>query len=221
MEKQRVIVSWSGGKDCCFALYRALKQGFEPVCLFTSMPGSNHRTYGHGLKKEILYKQADLLNIPINIAIVEDPEYRPFFLKALLRHKTENNITGMVFGDLYLMEHRTWIEDVCREAGITPYFPLWMEPKDAYPSLIEFIELGFESIVLNIRKGTLDKSWLGRKIDKTFAIENKNKICPMGENGEFHSLVTNGPLFSAPLDVEIESSVESEKDYGIFLKLKN
>jgi uncharacterized protein (TIGR00290 family) len=219
MEKRRVIVSWSGSKDCCFALCKAIGAGLEPVCLFTSMPGNSHRTYGHGLKKEILYRQAELLNLPIDVAIVEGPEYRPFFLDALIRHKTENSITGMVFGDLYLMEHRTWIEDVCCEAGITPYFPLWMKPEDAYPALIEFIELGFESIIVNIKKGTLDKTWLGKRIDKTFALENKNKICPMGENGEFHSLVVNGPLFSNPLEVEIEGNHENENEFGISIKL--
>lgn len=217
----RVLVSWSGGKDCCFALYKAKAQGLEPVSLFTSMPGAEHRTYGHGLKKEILIRQAEALGIPIDIAVVETPDYRPFFLNALLRHKCENNISGMVFGDLYLMEHRTWLEDVCKEAGITPYFPLWMKPEGAYPALLEFIGLGFESIVVKIRRDILGQEWLGRKIDLEFAEAAKGFICPMGENGEFHSFVVNGPLFKEPLRVAIEGKTLDEKEPGITLKLLN
>jgi uncharacterized protein (TIGR00290 family) len=185
------------------------------------MPGNSNLTYGHGLKNEILVKQAEALGIPIDIAVVNSDEYRPFFLNALMRHKETNGITGMVFGDLYLMEHRTWLEDVCKEAGIVPYFPVWMKPEDAYPVLLEFIDLGFESIIVKISKGSMDPSWLGKKIDITFAVENHGKICPMGENGEFHSLVVNGPIFKNPLHVEVENKTENEKEFGIILKLSN
>lgn len=221
LTNNRVLVSWSGGKDCCFALYKAKELGLEPISLFTSMPGAEHRTYGHGLKKEILIRQAEALGIPIDIAIVETPDYRPFFLNALLRHKAENNISGMVFGDLYLMEHRTWLEDVCKEAGITPYFPLWMKPEDAYSALLEFIGLGFECIVVKIRREILGEEWLGRKIDIEFAEAAKGFICPMGENGEFHSFVINGPLFKQPLQVAIECKNLEGKEPGISLKLIN
>jgi uncharacterized protein (TIGR00290 family) len=219
--KKRVVVSWSGGKDCCFALYKAMKAGFEPVSLFTSMPGGNHRTYGHGLSNDILIKQAENIGIPIDIAVVGTSEYRPFFLDTILRYKAAQNISGMVFGDLYLMEHRTWLENVCHQAGITAYFPLWMKPEEAYSALLEFIDLGFESIIVKIRKGMLGEEWLGRKIDKNFAIENKGKICPMGENGEFHSLVMDGPIFRNTLSVETEGRTESDKEVGLTLKLCN
>lgn len=217
----RVLVSWSGGKDCCFALFKAMEAGLEPVCLFTSIPGNDSYTYGHGLSREILIKQAEAMDIPIDIAIVETQDYRQFFLNALLRHKVENNISGMVFGDLYLMEHRTWLEDVCKEAGIKPLFPLWMKPEDAYPALLEFIGLGFESIVVKIRREILGEEWLGRKIDLDFANAAKGFICPMGENGEFHTFVVNGPLFIKPLQIAITDRNETEKELGVTIKVLN
>jgi diphthine-ammonia ligase len=218
---KRVIISWSGGKDCCFALFKAMEAGLEPVSLFTSMPAIDCYTYGHGLGSEILVKQAEAMGIPIDIAMVETPDYRQFFLNALLKHKVENNIGGMVFGDLYLMEHRTWLEDVCKEAGIIPHFPLWMKPEEAYAALLEFISLGFESVVVKIRKEILGKEWVGRKIDIDFARAAKGLICPMGENGEFHSFVVNGPLFIKPLHIALADKTETEKELGITVKLLN
>jgi diphthine-ammonia ligase len=218
---KRVIVSWSGGKDCCFALFKAMEAGLEPVSLFTSMPGNEGYTYGHGLGKEILIKQAEAIGIPIDIAMVETPDYRQFFLNALIKHKIENKVSGMVFGDLYLMEHRTWLDDVCKEACITPHFPLWMQPEDAYPALLEFISLGFESIVIKIRKDLLGREWLGRKIDLDFAKAAQGLICPMGENGEFHSFVVNGPLFIKPLQIALADKTETEKELGLTIKILN
>jgi len=218
-EKPKVLISWSGGKDCCFALYKAIITGMDPVSLFTSMPGTDNKTFGHGLGNDILIKQAEAIGLPIDISIVNTNNYRSFFLDVIEYHKETNGISGMVFGDLYLMEHRTWLENVCKEANITPYFPLWMKKEDAYSALLEFINLKFESILIKLRNDYLNEEWLGKKIDLEFALQNKDKICPMGENGEFHSLVINGPLFKFPLHVSIAGKTRTDKETGLILKL--
>lgn len=210
---KKVIVSWSGGKDCNFALYKAVKEGFTPVALLTTMPSGEHYTYGHGFSHELLKKQAEALQIPIEIAIVSTPDYRSFYVDLLKKYKTQHDIEGVIFGDLYLQVHRDWIEDVCKEADVNPHFPLWIKPDQAYDLLLEFIDLGFKCMIVKTNKRFLDKEWTGTFIDKKFAEFAKGKICPMGESGEFHTLVIDGPLFSHPLSVNVETIIEEEKEY--------
>ena len=122
-------------------------------------------------------------------------------LRAAERTK---NINAMVFGDIYLDEHKDWVERVCRDLGIRAIEPLWNNQARALVE--EFIDLGFKAVVVSCQADRLGKEFVGRTVDKKFVAELiARNICPCGENGEFHTLVIDGPLFKKGIKI-IESA---------------
>lgn len=208
----RIAVSWSGGKDCCYSLYKALQEGHRPVCLITTIPAESHRTFGHGYKLHVLEAQSKSLGIPLEIIYVNE-NYRERFIETLLKLRLKWGIEGVVFGDLYLWEHRNWCEDVCSEAGVHSYFPFWIEPHQASGALQDFLRSGFKSLIVRVRKGSLGAEWVGKYLDASFATHVNGRICPMGEAGEYHTLVTDGPLFKKPLSIIKSRIAEDESTY--------
>lgn len=157
-----------------------------------------NRSRSHGLMSDTIHKQAEAMNLRLTQQRTGTVAYEMNF-KAVIAGLRKEGITAGVFGDLYLMEHRTWIERVCREAGITPVFPLWKN--DTQALLSEFIDAGFEALTVAVRESLLPESWLGRKLDKSFfeEITALDGIDACAENGEYHSFVYNGPLFRHPV----------------------
>ncbi len=121
-----------------------------------------------------------------------------------------------VFGDIYLEEHRMWIERVCRKSGVEPVFPLWGESTEKLAE--EFIEAGFEAYIVAAKKEFRDL--LGRKFDREFVDEAKRRgIDPCGEDGEFHTLVVDGPIFSRRLEVRFLDAYEGERYWHLGVEL--
>ena len=121
------------------------------------------------------------------------------FKKMVLDHESRS-IQGGVFGDINLQEHRDWIEKVCGETGIKPFLPLW---HDNYDKLLnDFIGGGFEAMVVSAKTSLVEEYWIGRPFDWEFVryLESKG-LDRLGEKGEFHTLVTNGPIFKQPLKI--------------------
>jgi len=112
----------------------------------------------------------------------------------------QNGIKGMVFGDIYLQEHRDWVERVCGELGIEAIEPLWGKAPEKI--LLEFIDDGFEAIIVSANSDLIDEKWIGGKVDRKFLEYLKdNHIDPCGENGEYHTLVIDGPLFKNRIEL--------------------
>ena len=189
-----VFVSWSGGKEGSLAFHKAKLDGLTPSYLLnmTGEDGSRSRT--HGLAREALSVQAEAIGIPLIQRKTSWEDYEDNFKKTILQLK-ERGIEGGVFGDIDLEEHRVWVERICKETGIRPYLPLW--GKEQKEILENFIDFGFEAIVVAVRAELLSKSWLGRKIDYGFVedITTFENITPCGEAGEYHTLVIDGPIF--------------------------
>jgi diphthine-ammonia ligase len=196
----KAFVSWSGGKDCMLALDRFLQYPEnEVVCLVNMCDDQSNRSRSHGLTREAVSKQAQAMGVALRQQKTNSTQYESRFKEVIADLKKEG-VTAGVFGDLYLMEHRVWIERVCREAGVIPVFPLW--ENDTKALLSEFIEAGFEAITVAVRESLLPESWLGRKLDHSFydEITALQGIDPCAENGEYHSFVFNGPLFAHPVE---------------------
>lgn len=199
---RQFFCSWSGGKDSCLALYRAIQNGGVPRLLFTMMDEGGEESHSHSLPRSLLEEQSQLLGIPITFRSASWDGYESAFLEALHGFKADGIETG-VFGDIDVDASRKWVQSVCRSTGIIPFHPLWQRSRKLL--IEEFINLGFEAIVVMIKNDKLDSHILGRTIDlKTTAEMQKAGIDVSGELGEYHTMVTGGPMFSSSVQLNIK-----------------
>lgn len=201
MDSLRVGVSWSGGKDSCLACYKAMKQGYKVEKLLNFISKDSKRTAFHGIEKDLIKLQAELISIPLfqKEVTADTGEYEKEFKSAVSELK-EVGIKKMVFGDIYLLDQINWVERVCKDLNVQPISPLWGIPAEKIAK--EFIDLGFKTIIVSCKADVLGKEFIGRYVDNDFLNEIKNKnICPCGENGEFHTLVVDGPMFKRPIEI--------------------
>lgn len=195
--EEKLALSWSGGKDACMALHRLHEQGKHVAVLVTTVPVEMGRTFGHGEKSEMVALQGEALNIPVYFIECTYDSYKESFIEALLHLKNTFGITGIAYGDLYLDEHRQWGTEVAEEAGLKAFYPLWTTREHALDALKNFIQSGYKATVIRIRDDSLEPEWLGRELDESFVEDIREKdICPMGESGEYHTYVYDGPLFN-------------------------
>ena len=210
----RVAISWSGGKDSCLATWYARRQGLDVVFLLNAMYGQLHRVSFHGTRARHIVRQAEamdlrLLQFPVPLDLAQ---YEAAFKRAVSKLQ-RIGVEGIVFGDIYLDEHRQWGERVASEIGVTPYWPLW--GRDTHELLPEFIDAGFEAVVVAANVQYFREEWLGRRTDAQFqadieqlAGERGVDVC--GERGEYHTLVIDGPLFRRRLAVTYGPRVQKD-----------
>lgn len=197
MEDRGFFCSWSGGKDSCLALYRATREGGRPRFLVNMLEDDGRSSRGHGLPVEVLGQQALSIGVPLVARATSWEGYESAFLSVLEEHKGEGVEAG-VFGDIELEEHREWLSRVCSIAGVEPHFPLWgMRRNDL---LEELFDTGFIATIVAVKEGVLDNRFLGRTLDGALLREFEELgIDACGEEGEYHTVVTDGPIFSTPL----------------------
>lgn len=218
-----VVASWSGGKDSCLACYKAARQGYQISHLVNFISREFRRVSFHGTRARLIAKQAQAIDIPLaQYTVPPDMTlYEHRFKEAVSALKCQG-VEGMVFGDIYLQEHRDWVERVCSELGITPILPLWgMAPEHV---LSEFIETGFEAVVVSANASIFGEEWLGRRIDHSFLADLKRlsqrqeqEIDVCGEHGEYHTLALDGPLFQER--IQVTYGVKVQRDGYWFLDI--
>lgn len=191
------FTSWSGGKDSCLAHYRMLSAGWEPRGLLSMLVEQGDRSRSHGLPPEVLRAQAEALGLPIVFRAATWEGYEAGFLDALAEMK-RSGVGAGVFGDIDIDGHREWVERVCARSGIIPCEPLWKSGRRAL--LEEFIAAGFAARIVVVNESALAASFLGRTLDAALIGEFEALgVDPSGENGEYHTVVFEGPIFSRPL----------------------
>jgi len=197
--------SWSGGKDSSLALYRAIKEGGKPRFLLTILTEDNKRSRSHGLLSSLIEKQAFALGIPLILRAASWENYEEVFKSAISEFREQGIETG-VFGDIDIEEHREWVRKVCSSTSLRAYHPLW---KNNRLSLLkQLLEVGFKATIIAIKDKVLDRRFLGKTLDlETIEEMEKIGIDSSGEEGEYHTVVTDGPIFSEPLHLEIGSQV--------------
>ncbi len=205
----KVFVSWSGGKDSSLALYRALKAGFKVGFLFNILNEEGLRSRGHGLRKEVIDAQAKAIGIPIVYGKASWEGYEEEF-KRIIKELKNMGIEGGVFGDIDFQEHRDWVEKVCGEVGLKAIEPLWNQKYETL--LTEFIDIGFKAFIISVKAELIDPEWVGQPLNWEF-IEflRSREIDLCGENGEYHTLITYGPIFKQRLKI-IESNKVKKAD---------
>lgn len=194
----RVFCSWSGGKDSCLALHKAIEMGSDPRYLLTMFANTGDLSRSHGLRQEIIEAQADSLGIPLISPRASWQEYETVFISMLQQLKSEGIEAG-VFGDIDIQEHRDWEQQVCSRAGLQAILPLWQQERSAL--VAEFIDLGYRAWIVSAREDLADL--LGRQLDRKLLDElRERQIDPCGEMGEYHSVVVDGPMFRRPVPIQ-------------------
>jgi uncharacterized protein (TIGR00290 family) len=203
----KIIYSWSGGKDSCLALYKTIIAEHNILFLLNFISEEYKRCCFHGISNELMKLQSDAIGIPIiQKEVPADMEkYETEFKSAVIEIKNRYKIDGMGFGDIYLQEHKSWVERVCNEIGIIPIEPLWnINPVEV---IKEFIDFGFKAKIVSAKADLFPEDFLGKDIDyKLLEYLLMRKVCPCGENGEFHTFVYDGPIFKKYINL-----IETEK----------
>ncbi|TSA07679.1 MAG: diphthine--ammonia ligase [Deltaproteobacteria bacterium] len=206
---KKAAALWSGGKDSCLAWRLATEQGYEVATLVNFYSGNRSRS--HGLPTALICDQAQAAGMSIIQKEVRGNAYEEAFLEILAQFKKQG-IENLICGDIYLTEHRSWLERVAGESGISPVFPLW--DRDTGELMAEFIRRGFEAIIVAARSDVLGKEWLDCPIDAYFPQKLKglpHKVDPCGESGEFHTLVVTGPDWPGRLKVLETATIEEDR----------
>jgi diphthine-ammonia ligase len=204
------LASWSGGKDGCFACYLALAQGYKVSHLVNFISKQYQRVNFHGTEKQLIQLQGEAIGIPVFQRETTPDGYEAKFKEAV-RTLLPEGIEGMVFGDIYNDEHLAWVERVCADLSIEAVEPLWGKSTDDV--IDQFLDAGFEAVIVAANASLIDQEWLGRGVDRDFSEYLKSKnIDPCGESGEYHTLVVNGPLFKRRIEIT-ESRTIRRGDY--------
>jgi len=207
---KKAFLNWSSGKDAAFALYLLQQhKDFSVEKLVTSVNSETNRISMHGLRKELLVKQAESLGLPLHIISlpgnVSMSVYNVVMQKETDKLRSEG-FTHSVFGDIFLEDLREYREQQLQKAGLQAVFPLWK--KKTSELMNEFLDAGFKAITVSVNAKVLDKSFCARIIDKEFLADLPSEVDPAGENGEFHTFVYDGPNFSFPIDFRRGEVVE-------------
>jgi uncharacterized protein (TIGR00290 family) len=207
------LVSWSGGKDSCLALWRARQSGMTILRLITALDESGQRARSHGVPPALLQAQADALGVPLAFYSASWQQYEEKFIAAL-RDASNAGIGHAVFGDIDLQAHRDWEEKVCAEAGLQACLPLWKQSRRQLVD--EFLALGFKAIVVCVNGNHLAQDFCGREFDAAFLADLPPGVDACGENGEFHTFVYDGPAFAHPVPFRREriSPYQSPPELG-------
>jgi uncharacterized protein (TIGR00290 family) len=200
-----VALSWSGGKDSSLALWVLREElGTEPVALLTTITEDYDRISMHAVRSELLRAQAratgiELVEIPIPSGCV-NATYEERMANALASPPLDQ-VPTVAFGDLFLEEVRAYRETRLAGAGRSALFPLWR--RDTAALAHEFVDAGFEATLVSVDPAQLDPTFVGRRFDAALLADLPAGVDPCGENGEFHTFVHAGPIFEAPLEVEL------------------
>jgi asparagine synthase (glutamine-hydrolysing) len=203
----KLAVLFSGGKDSTYATYLAKKEGYEISCLVTVESENKDSFMFHTPAVEQTKKQAEAMQIPlltVKTKGVKEKELKDLE-KAIKQAKQKHQIEGVVTGAVESVYQTTRIQKICNESGLECFNPLWQ--KDQKELLNEIVKENFEVIIVGVAAYPLDKTWIGKKVDKKFIkqlekLQEKYKINAAGEGGETESFVTNCPLFKKRIKIE-------------------
>ncbi len=207
MSRKVSFFNWSGGKDSTLALHYVLEsEDYELRYLLTTVNEAYNRVSMHGVREDLLITQASSIGIPLyQVRLPDSPEmvvYEETMQKHLLSMRSFG-INHAIFGDIFLEDLRIYRETQLAELSIEAVFPLWK--KDTTAIINEFLTLGYKTIVVCAKEGLEDLC--GRVIDSSFLADLPPGVDPCGENGEFHTFVFDGPIFSQPIDFSLGEKV--------------
>jgi uncharacterized protein (TIGR00290 family) len=206
---QPILVSWSGGKDSCLALYELKKlKAFDIAGLITTVTEDYDRVSMHGVRRVLLERQADVMGLPLHQVLISkdatNVEYEERMAAALSKY-AQVGVDSIAFGDLFLQDIRAYREQFLERLQMKPMFPVWQRNTSEF--VRDFVGLGFKAVITCVNAQLLDESFAGRMIDNDFLQALPDHVDPCGENGEFHTFVFDGPLFTEPVEFSLGERV--------------
>ena len=199
-------MSYSFGKDSAFALYKMIKAGHKPVCLITTVNENNGKSWTHGVNPNIIEKSVKSIGLPIILVSCNSKNYETKFEEALKKSK-DMGADVCVFGDMDINLHLEWNKTRCMNAGLKCMTPLWGINREDV--ILEELDIGFIAVIKCVEKKILGIEFLGKTLDKRLLNEIRvagADVC--GENGEYHTLVIDGPIYKDSIKVNFGNIVD-------------
>jgi uncharacterized protein (TIGR00290 family) len=212
MTRPKALIAWSSGKDSAWALHEARRAGeFEIVGALTTVTDSFARVSMHGVREKLLRAQLDAAGLPAMVVRIPYPCPNEIYERAMAAAMADakaRGVTHIIFGDLYLEDVRAYREKNLAATGITPVFPLWQKPTGRLAR--DMIEAGVEAHLAVIDLKKLPAAFAGRRFDAGLIDALPASSDPCGENGEFHTFVSAGPMLARKISVRVGETVERE-----------
>ena len=210
--RPKALIAWSSGKDSAWALYEARRAGgYDIVGALTTVTDAFARVSMHGVREELLHAQLDAAGLPAIVVRIPYPCSNEIYeqkMAAAMQDAKAAGVTHVIFGDLFLEDIRAYREAKLKDIGMTPVFPLWQKPTDALARAM--IEGGVEAHLATVDLKKLPTSFAGRRFDAALLSDLPAGTDPCGENGEFHSFVSAGPMLKRKIAVRVGETVERD-----------
>jgi uncharacterized protein (TIGR00290 family) len=212
IEPEPILFCWSGGKDSAMALHALQRQGHIRVrALLTTVTEGYQRISMHGVRRELLRRQAESIRLPLHEVLIPqqcvNPVYESRMEEALSVHLAQG-VRKVAFGDIFLQDLRDYRENNLARLGMQALFPLWK--RDTRELIGAFHVAGFRAISVCVDGKLLDSSSVGRELDESFFRDLPPGVDPCGENGEFHTFVFDGPIFERPIPFTVGEIVQRD-----------
>ncbi|MBS1532870.1 MAG: diphthine--ammonia ligase [Bacteroidetes bacterium] len=204
---KKCIFNWSGGKDSALALYHCLKNPELNIkYLVTTINDAADRISMHGVRVELLEKQAESIGIPLyQVRLPEMPGMKEYdvMMKSTMERFRAEGITHAIFGDIFLEDLKNYRDARLAEAGMTGIYPLWK--RDTTELINEFFDLGFETVIACTQE-RLERI-VGKEITAELILSLPDDVDACGENGEFHTFAFKGPIFKKEINYRLGEKV--------------
>jgi uncharacterized protein (TIGR00290 family) len=210
--REPILFCWSGGKDSALALHALRQRGdVRVVALLTTVTEGFDRVSMHGVRRELLHRQASSIGLPVHEVFIPPQCVNPVYesrMEEAMRRYLSQGIRKVAFGDIFLEDLRQYREEKLARVDMEAIFPVWK--RDTRELIREFRALGFRAATVCIDTRVLNPSFAGRELDDSFFADLPPNVDPCGENGEFHTFVFDGPIFSSPVDFTLGETVQRD-----------
>lgn len=205
---KKVVISFSGGKDSVLSLHKAVSLGYEPIALMTTINKNKGDSWFHDISSDLLKQVSLAINIPLLLVECSGENYENTF-EIALKNMKNLGAEACIFSDIDIAHHREWGEIRCKNTGLEAIFPLWQENRETLVK--EFIDLGYKAIIKKVNLKNMNVDFLGKTLSHKLLEEIKatgSDVC--GENGEYHTFVYDGPIFSKEIPLKNTGDIINE-----------